>query len=383
MALLLRMRAGSGRRKLVRTLALITAAVFFALAVVTLTGIKSATHPTSPLRPLHSVPPTFTDHLFYGASALGFRKPSWLGETPVCPATFTDHVVDRRVTEIGLTDNRSRGEKPWQDGTCASAVDCPFVWVTMSTGCSAGAERLVSQLASKDIAVAVIGFADPWHGFGKRMRLYHDYLLTLPDDSIAVLSDADDVMVAPRCFETDIVDAFRAFNVPVVFMSEPYCWPDGGLWWRHPEVPSPPKSRPTAKSEHRYLNAGTVIGTVKHLREYVRDAYDLDRSDFADDQGAFMNLFIDRHQRRAGARPGPQPPTDFEAMGVTLDYYGDLLLSLAGGSVPDYDIDVAAGSLTRKVTGGRSCIWHQNGNKAVNHVLEELAAIFGVKSSVA
>jgi hypothetical protein len=56
----------------------------------------------------------------------------------------------------------------------------------------------------------IVGEGEVWEGWQTRMKAYRNYLYTLPDEKIVVLSDARDVVCvrSPRAF----MDAFHSFQ---------------------------------------------------------------------------------------------------------------------------------------------------------------------------
>jgi hypothetical protein len=60
-------------------------------------------------------------------------------------------------------------------------------------------------------------------------------------------------------------------------------------------------------------------------------------------------------------------------MGVTLDYYHSLFMSVAATTMEDLMVDARTGHVTNVHTRGSACVWHQNGDKTTIGVLDELA----------
>ncbi|KND03650.1 uncharacterized protein SPPG_01122 [Spizellomyces punctatus DAOM BR117] len=303
-----------------------------------------------------------------------------------CSEVFMRHVVTKDLVERGWEKRtlgayraeeakEGEGRHPILTGECFEKEDCPVVWVSMGSRCSKGFNRLAANLQSAGIPLAIIGYPDRWKGFGHRIRLYHDYLLTLPDDSLVILSDGDDVIFA-RCDIKEVEEAYKRLNTSVVFTAEPYCWPYTSIWSQYPEVPPPPPTSAGHRSGSRYLNAGTVIGTAAALREFLAHSYNKGGSECADDQGAFTYTFLERLELLGGDKNNP----NWQKMGVTLDYYQDIFMSLQATVMADLKVDVRAGRVRNRLTGGNACILHQNGNKDESQILEALVERLGVNN---
>ena len=142
----------------------------------------------------------------------------------------------------------------------------------------------------------IIGEGDVWQGWQTRMKAYRDYLYTLPDDKIVVLSDARDVVCvrSPKAF----MDAFQSFNKDIVACMELICaqtfeQPTAThalancqplhAYWKYHGVTTLPK--------RKFVNAGLLSGKAKALKVYFDWAI---QNDFKDDQlalGNYLNAF--------------------------------------------------------------------------------------------
>ncbi|KAJ3046936.1 hypothetical protein HK097_000389 [Rhizophlyctis rosea] len=261
---------------------------------------------------------------------------------------------------------------PHLTGHCDSSTTCPLVWVTYATFCNAHSNRFSQQVSSLRIPLAVLDHHEPWRGYGGRIRAYHNYLLTLPPDTIVIISDTYDVMIQPSCSASDIVASFKEKQKEVLFSSEVFCWPNAGQMNEYPPAPPPPSGRliPAERSEYKYLNAGTFIGYVKDLLNFFAAAYN---SDCDDDQGAFTNQFLRLHRESNNSASIP----------VALDYYQDVFMTIQGTRWEDLDFveeEEGEGKRVRnRRTGGMGCVIHQNGDKS-NLLLERVAREIGVES---
>ncbi|KAJ3035596.1 hypothetical protein HDV00_003622 [Rhizophlyctis rosea] len=253
---------------------------------------------------------------------------------------------------------------PHLTGHCHSSTYCPVIWVFYATFCNEYSNRLITQVNEAGFPLAVLEHGEAWRGYSARIRAYHNYLLTLPPDSIAIITDTYDVLLQPTCSQSDIISAFKRQGSPIVFSSEVYCWPDKGLWSSYPEAPPKPNT-PLQKSDYRYLNAGTMIGYVKDLLPFLAESY---TSDCEDDQRGYTRTFLSRLQQGN------------EHTSVSLDYYQDIFLTIQGTDFGDLEFreDRMRGRRVRNLrTGGEGCVVHQNGDKS-NGLLERIAGEVGV-----
>ncbi|KAJ3101649.1 hypothetical protein HDU96_009908 [Phlyctochytrium bullatum] len=197
------------------------------------------------------------------------------------------------------------------------------------------------------------GGAPRWRGWGHRMRMYHDHLVsTLHPSTLVVLSDGNDVLLNPSCDADAIRERWSGRRgssggrwpptAPIVAAAEKACFPDGNRWWdyiageaiRHlpdgvPDLRNHPNPRApvvqaarvfraraegvnaTAVDEewtelkarwkrwdpdavakgatYRYLNAGTVIGRAGDVAALLRRTYE---HDCLDDQRALSARYL-------------------------------------------------------------------------------------------
>ncbi|KAJ3032253.1 hypothetical protein HDV00_007737 [Rhizophlyctis rosea] len=213
--------------------------------------------------------------------------------------------------------------------------------------------------------LAVLGHHATWRGFGGRIRAYHSYLLTLPPDTIAILSDAYDVLLQPTCTSADILAAFKAQRSPIVFTAEVFCFPDVSLASSYPT----PSSHLRKSGNYIYLNAGTVIGRVRDLLLYLEESYG---SDCDDDQANFTRVFLSRYL---------DAKNNATEAGVVLDYEQNLFMSIAGTPFEDLETfdDRGRGRRVRNSrTEGEGCIIHQNGGHLSKKPLKRVADLLNV-----
>jgi GR25 family glycosyltransferase involved in LPS biosynthesis len=156
---------------------------------------------------------------------------------------------------------------------------------------------------------ALIGEGEMWEGlqFSKRVLAYYNYIQTLPDEKIVVLSDARDVLCVRS--PTAFIDGFRSFGKDIVTSMElswnskiavpsDYFPQDASRllqYWKHQAAPV-----------RRYVNMGLVAGTVKALKHCLPWVYaamktttvpECDQYSFAN----YMNTFPERVAADTGA----------------------------------------------------------------------------------
>ncbi|RKP03220.1 hypothetical protein CXG81DRAFT_9765 [Caulochytrium protostelioides] len=298
----------------------------------------------------------------------------------------------------GATGLNAAGYAPIVWGECTSATQpgCDLVWAFFATKCKSGGSDLANALEDAGIPLAALGLGDPWMGWGHRIRRIHDWLLTVPDETLVIMSDADDVFLLPGCSREEVVARYHDQDADVVWMSEKFIWPQESLMLDYPAVPPPPPGAANV-SPFPFLNAGGAMGRARALRQMIWDIY---QHDCYDDQLSYTQHFL-RHvsptfkaeaplrgSRDANTEPGSHPnATDRvdpisgvavprRPMVVKLDYYNHLFLSTAGVSLGDIEPDTAAGRIRQRQTGGRACILHQNGNKLRSDLLTDLKKAF-------
>ncbi|KAJ3279337.1 Multifunctional procollagen lysine hydroxylase and glycosyltransferase LH3 [Borealophlyctis nickersoniae] len=295
----------------------------------------------------------------------------------------TGSVHDGAHQRTAMPVRRPDDPHPAVTGNCYGVKECPLVWATFATKCTKQSNRLAAQVSKIGIPLAVLGYKHRFRGYGYRLRMYHSYLMTLPQDTIVILSDTYDVMLQPGCSSQELLHAYHAFNSSVVFSSEVYCWPFWPTpcpWWKFPTPPPPPKDRPPGvrESRFRYLNAGTVMGRAGALAEFIESSY---VADCFDDQESYINAYIKRLESFKTsytlAHNNTEPPSHIR-MGIELDYYQDLFMSLQGMIMADLAIDERKGRIRSRNTGGEGCVLHQNGDKGQSRILEDLAELFDV-----
>jgi hypothetical protein len=169
-------------------------------------------------------------------------------------------------------------------------------------------------------------------GWGYRVRLFHNYLVTLPRNQTVILSDGDDLLLMPGCTSTDLLNRYRireSAASPVWMAAERYCWPDwtrmgeyehDGVVMRPQDVPDPRVSvskylryqrgsvrgmdgedggirkevgggigEGSVTRDFRYLNAGWMMGPAGVIADMLKRIY---VDDCADDQGLYTESYL-------------------------------------------------------------------------------------------
>ena len=140
---------------------------------------------------------------------------------------------------------------------CGKTSSCPIEWVTFATHCTLGLNRLAISAHRAGIPFTVLGRGMGWIGWSYRMRLFHDYLLTVPDDRLVLFTDAEDVILAPSCAASDIISGYRAFDTPIIFSGEVACWPRTELSVNYTHLST---WKDWDLTHFHFLNAGVSIG---------------------------------------------------------------------------------------------------------------------------
>jgi hypothetical protein len=131
----------------------------------------------------------------------------------------------------------------------------------------------------------VLGWGEDWGGWKWRCKTYIDFLSVRNQDDIFVLMDSFDTLAAKP--PAQLFKAFKSFDKTLVFGAEWYCGNkkncgDISLWWKRKNVNAP---------RNKYLNAGFVMGSARHLLTAYINAYN---SAEKDDQKA-LSLWISEH----------------------------------------------------------------------------------------
>jgi hypothetical protein len=115
---------------------------------------------------------------------------------------------------------------------------------------------LVESCKRNNIDLIVMGLHQKWTGFTMRFRLWLEYLKTLNDTEIVMITDAYDVVIIRD--SSVIIDRFLKFKKKIVFGVE------NGIM-----------SRMIWDSciDNYNINMGNFIGYVKYLKKFIRLIY--------------------------------------------------------------------------------------------------------------
>ncbi|GJP49720.1 hypothetical protein CLOM_g8898 [Closterium sp. NIES-68] len=181
----------------------------------------------------------------------------------------------------------------------SSTEGCLVEWVVYSTECGVNLNRLAKLCHVAGIPLAVVGLNTMWRGFGGRLRIFRDYLHSLPADRIVIVSDADDAFILPaqHCRPVDIIQKFLDLGSPMVFGAEKYCFPE---WWLYEDL----YPKPSRETPFKFVNAGTYMGFAWAVASAIDAAY---IGDCLDDQRQFMLVFLGQDKLFQGPAPYPDP----------------------------------------------------------------------------
>ncbi|KAJ3331833.1 hypothetical protein HDU76_002081 [Blyttiomyces sp. JEL0837] len=256
-----------------------------------------------------------------------------------CSNIVVESLVDLRLWPLRRHDTTHSTHSHPPNCTFTSDVtnprSCGIEWITYATSCSLGLNRLASNIVNSQIPLTTLGMGQGWRGWGQRLRSYHDYLTTLPDHRLVILTDAEDVIVSPvGCDGDDVVRRFLKRDSvlsPIWAAAETACWPDQSMkrfydderlvsrpeGVRDPRVQggfgrkvvesrdvtndnnvetssssgssTTTRTTTTPPSEFKYLNAGTIIGLAVDVRRWLKSLY---INDCMDDQGSFTSSYL-------------------------------------------------------------------------------------------
>ncbi|CAI5481078.1 unnamed protein product [Closterium sp. Yama58-4] len=335
------------------------------------------------------------------------------------PGYYHPDIVDGCASSEGSADST--------DFSGRSTEGCQLEWVVYSTECGVNLNRLAKLCHVAGIPLAVVGLKTMWRGFGGRLRIFRDYLHSLPADRVVIVSDADDVFVLPaqHCRPVDIIHKFLDLGSPMVFGSEKYCFPD---WWIYQDFyPKPSRDTP-----FKYVNAGTYMGYAWAIASAIDAAY---IGDCLDDQRQFMLVFLGQDKLFKGlpraptpfthgqkfsrvkkpplATPSlvlPSPPSAIESSAarsslsssslssispelnasnvprfIQLDYFNSIFHLLGGFGAEALEIEGDGRGGRRemrvrsKFTGGEACVFHQQGNKTGDLAMFDVFNVMGME----
>jgi len=163
---------------------------------------------------------------------------------------------------------------------------------------------------------------DVFRGFCEKFVLMQQHLQTLDDADVVLFVDAYDVLILAN--PETILNTFVQMQVPCVISVERTCWPDESVKDRY--SPSP--------TSFRYINSGTYIGYVHHLKEIFNGFSPINPKD--NDQ-TLMTLDYLNHPEKYTPDSFCQiffPSCDVKSWEVEVDRKNRTLKNLETGSIP-------------------------------------------------
>jgi hypothetical protein len=263
-------------------------------------------------------------------------------------------------------------------------------WIMYVSACSVHSNRLAQVLDDSGIPFTFLGIGHRWRRhWGMRMRVYHDYLKTIPADRLVVISDADDVLFVPGYKPSELIRAFKSLvasrDGPLVFFpAELACYPNGD-WALNYTAPENVVGGLRRTSPFKYLNAGILIGQAGHVASMMELSY---FGDCTDDQLHYTQSFLDPlvwwkdmfgRVKYGSTKHGNVPRYGKPLVG--LDHWNQVLAALYGVTISDLKFDHRSQKLLITETSHAPYIIHQNGDKVYSSVLEEIARELGVDYS--
>jgi hypothetical protein len=93
-----------------------------------------------------------------------------------------------------------------------------FHILTLATKNDGYYNALVKSAKKNNIDLVTLGFGQKWSGFTMKINLINEYLKSLPDNDIVVISDAYDVILLQNA--SNILKKFKSFNKPIVISKD-------------------------------------------------------------------------------------------------------------------------------------------------------------------
>lgn len=177
----------------------------------------------------------------------------------------------------------------------------------------------------------------------KKIESQQRFVLAHPEFSHFMFTDSLDVVFAAGWDE--ITAKYLAYNSPIVFGTECYCWPKQEQAVLYPETPF----------RSKYLNAGFWMAEREAAIPFLAEAAKRAATHTQCDSGIFVDLFLSK-----------QFP-------IKLDNSCSLLFCCNMNSLDFLERD-ALGRPTTKDTRQQPCLFHGNGASPLNKVIEMLPA---------
>lgn len=205
-----------------------------------------------------------------------------------------------------------------------------FHLVTVATKNTKGLKQLKHSCEEFGLYLKVLGMGMFYPGNGLKLLLIYDYLESIPKDDIVLFVDAYDVLILAT--EDEILEKFRQFKRPFVVSAETNCWP---LFSREHEFPYSP-------TPFKFINTGSFIGHVSHIKKVLRDMKPLIAEKC--DQHQMAEFFLENKSR------------------ITLDNNAELFFTLHNLNKDALSVDKASKKVKCLLTGSTPILIHGNGN---------------------
>ena len=115
---------------------------------------------------------------------------------------------------------------------------------------------LVAHGYSQDDFI-ILGKDMKWESFMTRIKVYHDYFLTLSKDTIVIVTDCYDVFANSTL--SSLIEYYNEYYPKILIGSEKFCGNNCSPitnWWKYKN------RKPT---ENQYANAGFYMGPVESI----------------------------------------------------------------------------------------------------------------------
>lgn len=159
-----------------------------------------------------------------------------------------------------------------------------LIILTTGTDMTDGLKRFIKSCNVYGLSYIIMGLGDKWNGGdmskgpggGQKICYLINYIKHFNPEQLILVSDSYDVIMTANSKE--IIKKFNEFNKPIVFASEPNCWPDKSLANKYPNV----------NSDNKYLNSGGFIGKVKDILKILPETFE----SHSDDQLYYTKQFL-------------------------------------------------------------------------------------------
>lgn len=174
----------------------------------------------------------------------------------------------------------------------------------------------------------------------KKIEAQQRFVLEHPEFTHVMFTDSLDVVFAAGWDE--ITAKYLAYNSPIVFGTESYCWPKKEQASLYPET----------NHRSKYLNAGFWMATREAAIPFLAEAAKRAATHTQCDSGIFVDLFLSK-----------QWP-------IVLDNKCSLLYCMNNGSAEF--LEKRDGRPTCVNTGEKPCLFHGNGASPLNIAIDML-----------